>query len=202
VNIECQNEMHSRAKMFKLLGEGELDTYVREYEMIWELAIQTQRLAYFDVWLSARVWIGRRKTPEIFEKVVCEHNILLICGIENRGDVGIRESNVLEVLANQSAREFDTTDSTALLTENSIAEPFKDVLVVLVCGDVVHPNKEVKQVKMDQLIIDRGWWSKRSDICQLCQSLSSTRFSIRCQRDDTKFSQVLFAIGGVDNNFE
>jgi hypothetical protein len=121
-------------------------------------------LSYFNVWLTARVRIGRRKRPQIFEKVVREHDVLLICGIKNRVDMGIREPRVTEVLANQSARESDTVDDTTLLTENCIAEPFKDVLVVFISGDVVLPNKEVKQLEMDQLVIDGRRWGKRSDV--------------------------------------
>jgi hypothetical protein len=34
MNIQGQDKMHSCAKMFKLLGEGQLDTYIRKYEMV------------------------------------------------------------------------------------------------------------------------------------------------------------------------
>ena len=68
--------------------------------------------------------------------------------------MGIRQPAILEVLANQPAREFDSMYDTALLMKESVVESFKYMLIVLICSDIICPNKEVKQRKIDQLVID------------------------------------------------
>jgi hypothetical protein len=61
-------------------------------------------------------------------------------------DVFTRVSTILKVPANEAAREFDAKNNAALLLQESIPEPFKDMLIVLVCYDIVCTNEEVKHI--------------------------------------------------------
>jgi len=59
------------------------------------------------------------------------------------------------MLANHCICEADTTNNTAIVAKNSIAEPFEDMLIVFIHSDVIQSNKVVHQFKMNELIIDR-----------------------------------------------
>jgi len=69
--------------------------------------------------------------------------------------MGVSEPTILQMLANQCTREVNIKNNTAILMKESIVEPFEYVLIVLIHGDVVWPNKAVHQGKMGKLIIDR-----------------------------------------------
>ena len=52
---------------------------------------------------------------------------------------------------------------------------------------------------MDQLAINRWWWCKWSNIGQVRQSLSSSRFTIRGQWDDAKSCQAFHPVSGFND---
>ena len=52
-------------------------------------------------------------------------------------------STILKVPANEAAHEFDSEYGAALLSKESITELFKDMLVILVCHDIVYADEEV-----------------------------------------------------------
>jgi len=72
-------------------------------------------------------------------------------------------STILKVPANEAVREFDSEYDAALLLKESIMEPFKDMLVILICCDIVHANEEVHQIQMDKVLVDWGRSSKRGN---------------------------------------
>jgi len=72
-------------------------------------------------------------------------------------------STILKVPANEAAREFDSEYDTALLSKESITEPFKDMLVILVCCDIICADEEVHQIQMDKVLVDWGHSSKQGN---------------------------------------
>ena len=105
---------------------------------------------YFDVELAARVGVGRGERPEVFQKAVCEHDILLICGVQNMLNMDVGQSTIAEVLVDESACEFDAMYHTSLLTENGIAKPFENMLVIFIRCDVVNADKDVKEIQVSE----------------------------------------------------
>src|SRR6266481_2909355 len=99
--------------------------------------------------------VGGRKAPKILQEFVRQHNVLLIRGIENIVDMTIRQATMLEVLPNQSRCKLDAMNHAAIIAEKCIPKPFEYMFIVLIRGYVICANKEVHQVKMDQLVIDR-----------------------------------------------
>jgi hypothetical protein len=63
-------------------------------------------------------------------------------------------STILKVPANEAMYEFDAEYDATLLLKESIMQPFKDMLVILVCCDIICTNEEVKQIQMDKGFID------------------------------------------------
>lgn len=82
-------------------------------------------------------------------------------------DMRISEPTVLEMLADNGLCEVDAANNTAILMNNGIAEPFEDVFVVFIRGDVVWPNKVVHKIEMHELIVDRGRRGKGCNISQV-----------------------------------
>jgi hypothetical protein len=52
-------------------------------------------------------------------------------------NVFTRLSTILKVAANEAVCELDAKNDAALLSKESIMEPFKHVLIVLVCCNIV-----------------------------------------------------------------
>jgi len=67
-----------------------------------------------------------------------------------------RVATILKVPANEAAREFDSKNHAALLSKESVTKPFKNVLVILVCCDIVRANEEVDQIQMDKMLVNWG----------------------------------------------
>ena len=116
--------------------------------MVAELAIQTQRLTYIDIELIARIGIGRRESPDIFQQAVRKYYVLLVCWVENMLNMFEGQSVIAEVLVDKSPRDLDPMHHASLLAENGVAKPFEDMLVVLIHHDIVNANESVKEIQI------------------------------------------------------
>ena len=58
----------------------------------------------------------------------------------------IRVPTILKVSVNEAAREFDAKNDAALLSKESIMEPFENVLIIFVCCNIVCTDKEVNHI--------------------------------------------------------
>ena len=81
--------------------------------------------------------------------MVHKNYILLICS-ENMPKIDVGQSSVTKVLVDKSPCKFDAKHHTFLLMENNITKSFKDVLVILICCDIVDANKGVKEIQMTE----------------------------------------------------
>jgi hypothetical protein len=117
-------------------------------------------------------------------------------------DVCVRMSSILEVLANEPTCKFHTMDSTPLLSKEGIMEMLEYMLVVLIGSDVIRTNKEIEQIKVNQVCIDQRCRGKWCDVGQLRQGLSLMRLPIRGQRNKPKFGGIPFCVCGVQNRLE
>lgn len=99
--------MHSSTEVLKLFGKGEFSAKVCKYHMIAEYAIEAQCLTYFDVELAAHVRVSRGERPEVFQKAVHKHNILLVYGVQNMLNMDVGQSTIAKVLMDESTYEFD-----------------------------------------------------------------------------------------------
>jgi hypothetical protein len=86
---------------------------------------------YINVRLIVQVWISWRKRPEILEKCIRQHDILLVGGIKNMLNMYIRVSSIPEVLANEPTCEFHAMNDAPLLPKEGIMKTLEDMLVVL-----------------------------------------------------------------------
>jgi hypothetical protein len=118
--------------------------------MVAELAVQMQCLTYIDIELVACIGIGRRESPDIFQQAVYEYYILLVCWVENMLNMFEGQSIIAEVLVDKSPHDFNPMHHPSLLTENGVAKPFEDMLVVLICHDIVNTNESVKEIQMGE----------------------------------------------------
>ena len=109
-------------------------------------------------------------------------------------------STIQKVPANEAACEFDAEYDATLLSKESITQPFKDMLVILVCCDIVRANEKVKQIQMDKVFIDWGRSGERGNEGQFGQSLTSARLAIRCQTNDPKLSGGFLCVCSVDHS--
>ncbi len=58
----------------------------------------------------------------------------------------IRVPTILKVSVNEAAREFDAKNDAALLSKESIMEPFENVLIIFVCCNIVCTDEEVNHI--------------------------------------------------------
>ena len=63
-------------------------------------------------------------------------------------------STILKVPANEAIYKLDAKNDAAFLLKESIAKPFKNMLIILVCCDIVHTDEEVDQIQMDKMAVD------------------------------------------------
>ena len=76
-----------------------------------------------------------------------------------------RVATILKVPVNEATHKFDSKNHAALLSKESVTKPFKNVLVILVCYDIVCTNKEVDQIQMDKMLVNWGHSGKWGNEC-------------------------------------
>jgi len=109
-------------------------------------------------------------------------------------------STILKMPANEATCEFDAKYDTTLLSKESITQPFKDMLVILVCCDIVRTNEEVKKNQMDKVFIDWECSGERGNKGQFGQGLTLARLAIRCQTNNPKSSGGFLCICSIDHS--
>jgi hypothetical protein len=55
-------------------------------------------------------------------------------------------STILKVPANEAMYELDAKNDAAFLSKESITKPFKNMLIILVCCNIVYTDEEVDQI--------------------------------------------------------
>jgi hypothetical protein len=109
-----------------------------------------QCLTYINIELVACIGIGRRESPYIFQQAVCEYYVLLVCWVENMLNMFKGQSIITEVLVDKSLCDFDPMHHASLLTENGVAKPFEDMLVVLIHHNIINTDESVKEIQMGE----------------------------------------------------
>ena len=103
---------------------------------------------YFNIQLVVHVRVSRGESPEVFQKAVCKYYVLLVCGVENVLNMDMGQSTIAQVLMDESLCEFDAMHHTSLLIEKGVAKLFENMLVIFICCDVVHTDKDIKEFQM------------------------------------------------------